>query len=690
MPAPENPASDHLLAEFPVPTLAEWRAEVDRLLKGVPFAKAMVTRTLEGIAIDPMPTAADTENLGWLDSRPGQAPYVRGGRAGGYHEAPWWIAQELGLCDPADVNAALRHDLGRGQTAVNLVLDRAGMLGGDPVTASAGDVGSGGTSIADLVDLTLALEGVDLSRTPILIDGGAGAVPLAAMLVQLARTRGIDPARLEGCLGCDPVFGLVREGSLPQPAAVLYDQLADLARWAGARAPRLRTLPVHETPWHEGGADDALSLGLCLAGAVHVLREMEPRELDLAAAVGRIHFQVSLGGDFFMGIAKLRALRLLWSRIQEAAGLAPVPAFIHARTSRRTLAAVDPHVNMLRTTIGAMAAVLGGADSLHTSPFDEPLGRSDAFSRRIARNVQLILRHECHLDQVADPAGGSWYPEKLTGDLATAAWGHFQGVEAGGGILALLEGGQIQHRVAAAALARAERLATRRDVMIGVNQYAIAGEVLGNGEPSRPEGFAERRAREVAGRRGNAPAETGFAAMIEGAAAGATIAQLLPGSSPEGAVMPIPLRRDAEPFERLRRRVADLGGGSGTTVFCACLGDYARYMPRLDFVRRFFQVGGFKVKADAFFADPMAAAEAAAGSATVVVIVGLDETYRLQAAETARVLKAQESPPRVILAGQPGDLESELKEAGVDEFIHLRSDVLAVLDRLAADQEVES
>ena len=650
----------------------------------------MLTRTLEGITIEPMSTAADTPDQPWQTALPGQAPFVRGGRGGGFHGAPWLVAQEVPLPGVAELNAALRHDLGQGQTAVNLVLDRAAQEGEDPATAGPGSVGVGGTSVADLTDLEAALQGIDLRSTPILIDGGAGAVPAAAVLVALVKKAAWDPAGITGCVGCDPVFGLARTGMLPVAMDALYDQLADLSDWAAEHAPQLRTLPVHETPWHEAGADSARSLGMTLAAGVHVLRQMEVRGLDLTKVVPQLQFNLCIGGDFFMEIAKLRALRLLWTRVLEAAGLEPCPAFIHARTSRRTLSGLDPHVNLLRVTTGAMSAILGSADSLHTSAFDEPRGTPDEFSRRIARNVQLILVHECHLDQVADPVGGAWYPEKLTFDLAAKAWEHFQQTERVGGIVAALKTGTVQQEAATVAAERISRLATRRDVLIGVNQYAAP-----QGSPPKVRAFdqaafAKRRAREVADRKPAEPKARGFEAMVTAASAGATLAQLQTAGADGLAVGAMPLRRDTEPFEILRSRVSAAGDAQARRIFCACLGDSAGYMPRLDFVRRFFQAGGFTIDAERHFAAPGdAAAGAAAAGAGTVVIVGLDATYQEQAAATAKHLQALDPPPRVILAGQPGALEAELTAAGVTEFIHLRSDVLEVLGRLAADLEVQ-
>ncbi|MEN8006156.1 MAG: methylmalonyl-CoA mutase family protein [Candidatus Krumholzibacteriota bacterium] len=617
------PATSPLLDEFQVPSPGEWRAEVERLLKGAPFAKKMFTTTLEGIQVGSMATAADRPDPDWTDTLPGQAPFLRGINPGNQSAGTWLVAQELQAPSVAEFNAAVRHDLERGQTAVNLIVSGAGPRG---------------TGVSGLDDLRTALEGVDLAATPIFIQAGAAHRTVAEDLWTLAGERGLDPTLLRGRLGCDPVAGMAVEGALPVPATQLYDELAALARRAAAEAPGLRTLPVFEDPWHDGGADGALGLGLTLAAAVTALREMEARGLTVEEAAARVHFNLCIGTDFFLEIARLRALRVLWTRVLAACGCDPAiaganaGATVHARTSRRTGTRLDPHVNMLRATTQAMSAVLGGVDSLSVAPFDEAAGLPDGFSRRIARNVQLILAHECHLDHVTDPAGGSWYVEKLTAEVAARTWEHFQAVEAAGGMMDALATGRIQEWVAEAAAARAVRLATRREVLVGTNQYP-------DPNPLPPPEI----------------------------------------SAPETVGPAIPLRRDGAPFETLRAGIEARAkvDAPACRVYCACLGDVARYMPRLEFVRRFFRVGGFEVTGERFgttAAEVVAAARA--DGARTVILVGLDETYAEMAEPVVAALQQGDDPPVVMLAGQPGEY------AGIEEYINIKSNVLDVLGRL--------
>lgn len=701
-----------LREDFPVPTHDEWHQECVRLLKGIPFDKKMLTLTYEGITLQPMYTRADAASLPHLDSMPGQAPYSRGTRARGYQQRPWQVAQEFPYPTAEEFNKALRHDLDRGQTAAVLVIDRAGQAGLDPDQAAPELVGKDGTSVASLVGMRKALEGVDLSSVPVHIESGSAALTYAAVLVALAHERGVDPKKLRGSVGLDPVAGLAEHGRLPLSRKQAYDELAILTGWTAEHAPGLHTVAVRGHVYHDGGASAVEELGIALSVAVHHLRELEARGVDVATAAPCIRFGFSVGTHFFMEIARLRASRILWSRVVEAAGgdTDAQRMTIHARTSRFTKTVLDPHVNMLRTTTEAMAAILGQVDSLHVAPFDEPLGLPDEFSRRIARNTHAILREESHLDLVADPAGGSWYVETLTHQVAEEAWKVFQAVEAAGGVVKALESGNIQGMVEATAAARRENLAHRKDVLVGTNQYPNATEKPLLGRTVDHTALYARRAEAMQSLRtggdhaadidvmwklegmlaGEGPAV--FDAIVEAAAAGATVGELSRTfrhvADPQRSVEPIVPWRAGEMFERLRNAVRDHGNAGATTIFCANLGNVARYTPRLDFTRGFFQTGGFTVEADRFYASPEETAEAARLSgARTAVIVGLDDTYTEQAVATVEALKAA-GVETVLLAGMPKDIADELTAVGVEDMIHVRSDVHAVLSKLAESKGV--
>ena len=354
---------ERLLAEFPEATLDQWHAEVVKLLKGAPFEKKMLTPTYEGITLKALYTQDDIRDLSFPAVMPGDSPYPRSTRVLGFREGAWLVAQELPYPTYEELNEALRQDLERGQTAVNLLLDRATQAGLDPDMAAVGEVGADGTSIASVIGLSQALEGVDLERVPILVQPGSAALPFAALLVALLRRQGKDPAGLRGSLGMDPLAGLVTHGELPLSLGRAWDELALLTGWASSHAPRVTTVSAYGFPYHESGASAVQELAFALATAVEHLRQLEERGLDVETVAPRILFGLSVGSHFFMEVAKLRAARMLWAQVVQAAGGSAAAArmTLHARSSSWNKTRFDPHTNILRATTEAFAAVLGGA-----------------------------------------------------------------------------------------------------------------------------------------------------------------------------------------------------------------------------------------------------------------------------------------------------------------------------------------
>ncbi len=736
--APAAPAAGGpLLSEFPPPSLEAWHAEVLRLLKGKPFEKVMVTETLEGISLAPIYTAADIADVPHLGALPGEAPWVRGDAPAGHRIASWDVAQELPYPAPGEMNAALRRALERGQTMVNLVLDEASSAGSDPDQAGVGEVGHGGTSLASLADVATALDNVELAAIGILWQPTASPLAHAALLLAHLHARGQSAASLRGCVGTDPL-AMLAEGRALAGAEALYDELAALQRWAAREAPALRTAWVSAHIYHDAGATAVQELAYGIATAVEHLRQAERRGLEPAGMAGAIQFSFAVGTQFFLEIAKLRAARMLWWQVRSAlpgAG-ARDGMRLHARTSRRSQTAIDPYVNILRATTEAKAAVLGGCDSLHVAPFDDALGPPSDRARRLARNTQVILREEAGLSHVIDPAGGAWFIEALTAEIARRAWALFQEIEAAGGMLAALVAGTPQAAVAQVARRRAERLATRVDRLVGVTHYPNAAE--GRIERRAPDYGALRaarvreierhrarvdaRARDEALRRLREARGADGAAVVQAARdaalAGATLGELAgavrealgagggghaadghaaDGHAADGhaadrhaggerpRIAALGTCGAAAVYEALREAVLAWreSGERDPQVFLANIGPIADYMPRLDFTRSFFQLAGFAVVGDAWFDGAQAAAAAARESgAPIVAIVAPDETHAVVGPELACALKSAAQAPVVVVAGAPREAMEALRAAGVDEFIHLKVDAPAVLKGL--------
>ncbi|RME97015.1 MAG: methylmalonyl-CoA mutase, partial [Chloroflexi bacterium] len=662
--------------------------------------------TYEGITLQPIYRAKDMAGLPHLNSLPGQPPALRGSRAAA---KPWLIAQRIPYSTAAEFNAALRADLARGQTAVYLPLDVAGTKGLDPEEAAPGEVGVGGVAISTVDDLAAALEGVDLETTPLFLGAPCTAVPTLALLLALLRRLG-KPARiLRGSLEMDPLGALAQYGEYPRSVAGGYDKMANLLYWAVSRAPQLQIVTVHGQPYANAGASVVQELAFVLATAVEYLREMNARELPVNAVAPHIRLALSIGSNYFMEVAKLRAARVLWAKAVKAMGgsRAAQKATIHAETGTSNKTTLDPHVNLLRVTTEAFAAAVGGADSLHTHPFDTAFGLPDEFSRRIARNTQLILQHEAHLTRVIDPAGGAWAVESLTDAVARNAWTLFRQVEAQGGMLAALQAGFPQAQVAQTAAERTKNLAVRKDVLVGTNRYPNLAETLPPRRRPDAAALQQTRAKYVddfrngldVTQRTTIMAQLGHAvtsqrdaairAAVDAAVAGATLGELAralrSGDRTPATVTPLKPFRAAAPFEALRDVAKDYAAQHGhrPQVFLANIGPVPRHKARADFAADFFRVGGFEIQSGPGAESPESAAQAALDSgAPVVVICGADDDYPAVVPPLAQAVKQANPDIAVLLAGLPKDQLDTYKAAGVDEFIHLRANVVEILSGL--------
>jgi len=459
-----NDAAELDLGEFSAATYEAWRAEAQATLAGAAFNEKLVTRTDEGIDIQPIYWRDDLAGLTHLGSLPNEPPYVRGTRSHG----GWEIAQDI-PCDSAEaLNDALRNDLGRGQTAVNITLEEAARDGNADLP------GRAGVPIETVRDLDRILEGVDLARLPLFIQPGWSALPLFALLISHLRRKSTDLCSLRGALENDPLGELVSHGSVPCSLAAAFDQMALVTRLGIVQTPHFRTVGVRLNAYSDAGGNAVQDLAFALATGVEYLRQLEARGLSVDEAAPRFRFAFSIGADFFMALAKLRAARMLWARVTTASGGGPEAGkmCIHARTSLWNRAALDPYVNMLRGATEAFAAIAGGCDSLEVGAFDEVIRRPDETSRRLARNTQIILRDECHFDHVIDPAGGSYYVEILTDRLVRKAWMLFQEIEKQGGMTKAVLAGVPQQQVRAVAARKVESVASSRLSLIGVNVYA--------------------------------------------------------------------------------------------------------------------------------------------------------------------------------------------------------------------------
>lgn len=678
---------ERLLAEFEATSDAQWLAAAEKLLKGKPFDKVLRTHTYEGITLEPQYRRDVWEHLEHIDELPGEGSYVRGCKAEGYQQGLWKIAQEIPYPTVEEFNEALLADLQRGQDAINILIDKAGLCGKDPDDAPGETVGRGGTSISTLADLEKAFAGVQLDCVDISIQAYNQGLEYAMLVAAYCEKHGIDVTKLTGCIGSDPLGQLAERGLIPSNLPETYAKMAGLVMWAKETGAQLRVIDVHAQAYHNAGGSAVEELAFALATGVEYIRVLQGFGIAIDDISPKMQFTFALGGNLFMEIAKLRAARMLWSRIIKEFGGNDESAkmHIHGRTGMYNKTKYDPYVNMLRTTTEAFAGIIGGVDSMHVGCFDEVVREPDAFSRRIARNQHLILAEESRLGYVTDAAGGSWYIEELTQKLAETVWQNFQLLESEGSMSELLLSGNIRKTIAIVAKQRQKNLATRKDIMVGINMYANA---LEQELPVRERYFGaieEKRKKEVrAVRRDDMGIEhcahSVRQAFLAGASIGVVGQKLRSGDVT--SVTPLELVRAAEPFERLREKMTahERNTGKKAQVFLANNGPLGQYKARADFSRSFMEVGGFEVKEQGSYLTPAEAGAAALSSgAQIIVICSTDATYPEIVPVICEIVKKSQHQVMLILAGYPLEKVETYRMLGIDEFIHVKADLLEVL-----------
>ncbi|MGE0046536.1 MAG: methylmalonyl-CoA mutase subunit beta [Hyphomonadaceae bacterium] len=615
--------------DFATPDEETWRKLAEKSLKGAPWEK-LVGKTADGIALKPLYRETDCATEDDPAGFPGAAPFVRGAEAERDAARPWHIRQRFAHPDPERTNGEILADLAGGVSAIELAIDANG---------------DGGVFVRGAAELEIALKDVLLDLAPVSLDGGRASVRAASLFADYLRERNLT--QIETAFGADPIGSLMRFG-----AAEKVEDAAALAASAARDFPNATALRVDARPVHEAGGSEKQEIGAALASAIAYLRALDAAGVAPEEASRLVEFSLSIGPDVLIEAAKLRALRLCWARVLEASGVSPArrAARIHATTSRRMMTKHDPWTNILRGTAAAFAASIGDAQAITVAPFTEALGLPTAFARRIARNTQLVLMEESRLGHVIDPAGGAWFVEAMTQELAEAGWAFMQKIEVEGGIVETLTRGWLQEEVAAIREARQRNFALRKETITGVTDFPL----LCADAPSIEK--VDRAAIKRRFGKGAAP--------------------------PPPAVLsatPLAPVRWAEPFERLRDRAE----GKAPPVFFATLGALSEFSARSNFARNLFAAGGVAAfEPEAVYAHlPQLCAEFAAANTPAAVIVGADAAYEQHAAETASALKAA-GAKWVILAGRPGAHEESWRAAGVDQFIFVGRDALESLERL--------
>ena len=692
------------LDEFTPPTYEEWKEACIALLKGAPFEKKMYTKTYEGITFDPMYFRKDTEDILPKDSFPGMGDFMRGSQENGYVGKPWGIAQSCDETLPKDNNELLRHEQEKGSTIYNIRLDSATLAGKD--VREAQTPGDEGVSVTTVDDACALLDGLKLDEFPLYIYAGATAVPMISLVAAALKKAGKDIKNVKGFIGANPIGELVEHGKNAVALDKLYDEMAAAAKWAKDNAPGLKTVFVKSDVFSGGGANDVQEAAYTLSIAVSYLRAMLDRGLDIETAAKNIVFGFSMGANFFLQIAKLRALRPVWAQIVGAfgGGKEAQRMHIHAKPALFFKTVYDPYVNMLRNTTEIFSGVVGGIDSFESSPFDEPIRKGDEFSRRIARNVQIILQEEFGLLQPIDPAGGSWAVETLTKQMKEKVWEEFQNIEAKGGILASLQAGYPQDSIATVLDSRLKAAELRKDRIVGNNMYPNMTEKLLDAREEDVEEIKKTRKADVEAYLAKIDksakdeklaaiknaGDNAVSAAISAAESGATIAEIASAINNDGKpseeVKSIAPHRWSERFEALRKTTEDYRdkNNDNVKIFLANMGPIPQHKARADFTTGFLQVGAFEVLGNnGFQTVDEAAAAAKESGADAVVICSTDATY--PEIVPALAPKLHEALPKatVFLAGAaPKEFLDTYKDAGIDDYISVRANCYQILQLL--------
>lgn len=603
---------------FPQPREEQWRQLVDRALKGASF-DTLVSKAYGSVTLSPIyPRAAAAPKA--LRRSPGR----------------WSILGRVDYPPPEPANRLALDDLEGGADGLHLVF--------------AGSQGAYGGGLADdgAAALAKVFENIRLDYgIPVIVEDSPQASQTAATIIRLLDSQHIDPSITRIAFGLDPL-GLqalhgFAAGPWPEVAKAFAVRAKEIRRAgfvAGIVAADARVV-------HAAGGSETQELAFALAAAVAYLRALVDQGLDIETARDMIGFRFAADADEFMGVAKFRAARRLWARVEQACGLTPKPALVSAETAWRMMSRRDPWNNILRGTLATFSAAVGGADTVTVLPFTLPLGVPDPFARRLARDTQLVLQDESHIEAVDDPAAGAGGFEALTQDLCERAWAAFQKIEAAGGLAAALEKGTFQGEVAETAGERAKNIARAKDKIIGANQFPDI-------------------------------AEKPLDVLAPAAASGGSVA------APDGALKTAPLtpRRLAEPFERLREASDAILARTGRRpkVFLANLGSVAAFTTRANFAKNFFEAGGVEAVFGPEADTTTRIVEAFRDSgAKLACLCSTDLVYGDAAEPVALALKG--AGASLYLAGRPGALEEMLRKAGVAEFIYVGCDMHDMLKR---------
>lgn len=659
-----------------------WKNQALSDLNGADFDKKLSSMTEEGILLKPIYTKDDLpDNI---------ADYRR------FHKAnpSWLLLQTLDERDPEKYNQALHDALDRGVNAVVIQPDSVSAASLDPDQA---EKSYEGVSVCRLEDIELILKDIDLEEFPVQIRcGERNEVWLMAL-----QALPVDTEKINGLVTADPMHMLVKNGVLRASLASNFASIKRSFRWAVNHHSPLKLLEVNTVQYHNSGAQAVQELAFAFSTLTEYVTRLADNEHSPEAILRRCAVHFAIGSNYFMEVAKFRAFRKVWHTFLEAYHLEYFPPFITAETSSYAQTRIDPFTNVLRGTTESFSAMAGGVDGITVHRHDKLIRNASEFSRRLSRNIQLVLRDEVHLDIVNDPAGGSWYVEVLTEELIQKAWTEFQQIEAAGGILAELKQGHIQKILEELHLKREKKVRKRQQIIVGVNAYSdlktpVQACITRENDDSamRIDRIQQFRAEgQVVDHNKildiltqwsrNAPERSikkGAELLRAGATFGEITKTLTDPAEPDEKIVPLIEHRLAESFESLRQIHENYAKDKARlTVTLLNLGTVRDFKSRADFSRTFMEIGGYGIFYMPQFGTTDEAIKAAiANDSDIVVLCSSDEWYQENALSVVQKLNENEPSILLLLAGRPGENEQELRANGLDDFIYLGADAYAL------------
>jgi methylmalonyl-CoA mutase len=696
----------NLKNDFPESGYDDWKKIAESDLKGVPFDKKLITKTYEGIDLQPIYTKDNIKDNPLTENFPGFENFVRGSKPSGYNSSCWKVARELPYPDPSDFNEAVRYDLERGQDSVVLVPDLAASFLHDPDADNLNTSGVDGTSLFCIDDMCTALNDIDLKKHTLMIDAGFTAVPMLSMFAAYCSKKRINMKDVKAFVTSSPLSFSLKHGVAIDSFEKLFGDMAETVKWSVNNKYSLKTINVNGCISVNAGSSAVQELAFIISEANEYISQMLDRGLKIDDIASHIQITTGISTFYFMEIAKLRALRILWSNLIDGykGNDSSKHAYVYAKTSTYYYTKNDIYVNLLRAATGAFSAILGGVDSLHSSSFDEATGIPDEFSGRIARNTQNILKEESHLSSLIDPAGGSYYVETLTSEIAKEAWKLFKQIENEGGMLEAVRKGIVQDLIGKTSENRKKDFTKRKSIIVGNNMYANVKEdraKAGGFDQAefsrlRNDKFKYFRKKYEPGKNKavefikkiNSDGKNNIDNSVQAFCHGATLEEISRacgyGKNKE-KIRKLDIARASEIFEELRNISFDYKEKKGKLpkIFLASFGPLKRHKLRADFSRGFFEVGGFDViYKKGFGSVEEAVDESVKSGANIFTVCSADETYPELVPEYVKKIKSSVKDAVVVLAGYPKEQIEEHKKSGVDEFIYLGADVYQVNRRL--------